>query len=384
MLTKRRRRATGLLLLISRHDAQPFHGGQEFPPIATHCRAALGLGRFDSVGKLAIETWTFGYPLFVGHNCALFSAMFMCRSYDSTAIVTIQQKKGFIVEYCVICGVEPAFGKGEHVWPAWFLKDADAADPPSFAWSSNGVDLLGRSGEPLHFRERQRLLVPACRSCNAVLDTRFEKPAKDVVRRLVPNRWTGEADEQEWVSIGLWFAKILLLATHPLAHHQHPEINRHMIIGDWQSHDFRWLVNGSAPPTDLSLWVYRAEQNKGDPTARVLLPKAVQTGDGTTTIFPMTMITLDGISLTLVYHPGWAIEHPLISRREALELLHGARTADLEGMPLLPQNAIVWRRPNLVELMDGLQLDGTLPPLGVITDLPVPHNLLDSIKLLMA
>ena len=28
---------------------------------------------------------------------------------------------------CVICGIRPAVGKGEHVWPAWFLKDADAA-----------------------------------------------------------------------------------------------------------------------------------------------------------------------------------------------------------------------------------------------------------------
>ena len=31
---------------------------------------------------------------------------------------------------CVICGIRPAVGKGEHVWPAWFLKDADAAGAP--------------------------------------------------------------------------------------------------------------------------------------------------------------------------------------------------------------------------------------------------------------
>ena len=52
---------------------------------------------------------------------------------------------------CVICGIRPAVGKGEHVWPAWFLKDADAAGAPSFGWSSNGEALLNRDDEPLHF-----------------------------------------------------------------------------------------------------------------------------------------------------------------------------------------------------------------------------------------
>lgn len=104
---------------------------------------------------------------------------------------------------------------------------------------------------------------------------------------------------------GLWFAKIILLATHPLALHQHPEINKHRIIGEWETEDFSWLIEGTPPPSDLSLWVFRAEQEEGTPTARVLLPKVVQLDDGTTP-FPMTMITLEGICLTLVYHPGWA------------------------------------------------------------------------------
>jgi len=109
---------------------------------------------------------------------------------------------------CVICGIRPAVGKGEHVWPAWFLKDADAAGPPSFGWSSNGKALLNRDDTPLHLAQRQRVLVPACESCNAILNTRFEAPAKKVVRRLVPNSWTGEAEAHEWAAVGQWFAKI--------------------------------------------------------------------------------------------------------------------------------------------------------------------------------
>lgn len=271
-------------------------------------------------------------------------------------------------------------GKGEHVWPAWFLKDADAARPPSFAWSSNGEALLNRYDKPLHFAVRQRLLIPACRSCNATLDTRFEKPAKEIVRRLAPNSWVGEAETQEWAAMGLWFAKILLLATHPLALHQHPEINKHRIIEEWEAEDFLWLIDGTPPPADLSLWAFRAAQEKGVPTARVLLPKVVQIDDGSTTRFPMTMITLEGICLTLVYHPGWAIEHPLIAEGAVWELLHSAPKGDLANLPILPFNAINWRRPNTVVLADGLRLDGTLPPLGTITDSPIPGNLFDVIQ----
>lgn len=281
---------------------------------------------------------------------------------------------------CVICGIRPAVGKGEHVWPAWFLKDADASGAPSFGWSSNGEALLNRDDEPLHFAERQRLLVPACRSCNATLDTRFEKPAKEIVRRLAPNSWVGDAEAHEWAAVGLWFAKILLLATHPLAMHQHPKISKHRIIGDWETEHFSWLIDGTPPPPDLSLWAFRAEQEKGTPTARVLLPKVVQLDDGSTTPFPMTMITLEGICLTLVYHPGWAIDHPLVAEGAAWELLHNTPEGDLADLPLLPFNAINWRRPNTVVLEDGLRLDGTLPPLGVITGSPIPGSLIDVIR----
>jgi len=93
----------------------------------------------------------------------------------------------------------------------------------------------------------------------------------------------------------------------------------------------------------------------------------------------MTMITLEGICLTLVYHPGWAVEHPLVIDGAAWELLHRAPKGNLADLPLLPFNAIVWRRPNTVVLADGLRLDGTLPPLGAITGSPIPATLIDVI-----
>ena len=178
---------------------------------------------------------------------------------------------------------------------------------------------------------------------------------------------------------GLWFAKILLLATHPLALHQHPEINKHRIIGEWETEDFSWLIEGTPPPSDLSLWVFRAEQEEGTPTARVLLPKVVQLDDGTTP-FPMTMITLEGICLTLVYHPGWASIIPWSLRAQLGSSSTTLAKGDLADLPLLPFNAINWRRQNTVVLANGLRLDGTLPPLGTITDSPIPGSLIDVIR----
>lgn len=169
--------------------------------------------------------------------------------------------------------------------------------------------------------------------------------------------------------------------THTLALHQHPEINKHRVIGGWETEDFSWLIDGAPPPAGLSLWVFRAEQEKGTPTARVLLPKVVQLDDDSTTRFPMTMITLEGICLTLVYHPGWAIEHPLVAEGAAWELLHSAPNGDLADLPPLPLNAINWRRPNTVVLADGLRLDGTLPPLDTTTDAPIPGNVFDVIRM---
>ncbi|MGW9345985.1 hypothetical protein ACWGR3_31065, partial [Streptomyces albidoflavus] len=179
------------------------------------------------------------------------------------------------MEVCAICGTKPAYGKGEHVYPNWHLGDADRAGPPLFAWTSNGEALLNRDKQPLQFQNRQRLLLPACERCNSILNTRFEEPAKPVVRRLAPNQWTGFADASEWAAIGRWFAKILSFATHPRAHYQHPEINKHHIRGEWDTKHFSWLIDGSHPPTDLSLWVFRADLTKGTPMHRVWVPRSV-------------------------------------------------------------------------------------------------------------
>lgn len=284
-----------------------------------------------------------------------------------------------LVTMCEICGLRPAYGKGEHVFPAWYLKDSDAAGQPKFGWSLNGEVLRNRDGDPLQFQQRQRLLLPACRECNAKLDTRVEKAAKAPVRALLVHGWTGELEAENWAAIGIWFAKILLFATHKSAQYQHPEINKNRIPGDWSTEDFAWLINGDPPPADLSLWVFRAKQVKGVPEAKALFPRSVKTSAGELTVFKMSTITLDGISVTLAYHPGWKVDHPLVESGDAWELLHSASAGDLSDLPLLPMNAIQWSRPWL-ELADGVSLDSSLPHLGAIEDSPIPAALMDVIR----
>lgn len=322
-------------------------------------------------------------PAFAFCNCAFGHPPKSCSMpappHASLLVKLAVLRYGAGVSMCEICGVRPPYGKGEHVFPAWYLKDADAAGQPKFGWTVNGQALMNRDGDPLQFQERQRLLLPACRECNAELDTRIEKAAKELVRTLVANNWSGELNAAHWTAVGVWLAKILLFATHKRAQYQHPEINKYRIVEDWNKEDFSWLVNGDSPPPDLSLWIFRASQTKGAREARVLFPRSVRTSDGELVSFKLSTLTLEGISATLAWHPGWAIAHPLVMSGQAWELLHSPKAGDLADLPLLPMNAIEWSRPWL-ELAYGVRLDGSLPPLGEITDSPIPADLIDLIR----
>lgn len=83
------------------------------------------------------------------------------------------------------------------------------------------------------------------------------------------------------------------------------------------------------------------------------------------------MVTLDGICLMLLFHPGWAVRHPLVEEGIIWELLHSSQSGELASLPVLPYNAVSWRSRD-AELLDGVHLDGTLPPFRVTNDAPLP------------
>lgn len=61
---------------------------------------------------------------------------------------------------CVICEIQAAMVRREHLQPARSLQDAYAAEPSPFGLS-NGEAKLNSDSAPLQLTERQPLLLPA-------------------------------------------------------------------------------------------------------------------------------------------------------------------------------------------------------------------------------
>lgn len=264
---------------------------------------------------------------------------------------------------CPLCESRPATTR-EHVWPDWHLKDLDDLGAPKSGWAVNGIPIVDRSSKPVHSSRRQRVLLKICSRCNQTLNQRFEVPAKPVLRRLTGGRWTGPAAEAEWQAVGLWFAKVLLLLGHPLARHEHPAIDRAAIRFEGPGHpDYSWLVDGSEPPQGLSLWVHNCNMDDTTTSDRVPLPREVNTPGGNPTFFEVMTMATRGLCVTMVWHPGWPIIHPLEARGEAWELLRGSPPdGDLSTLPPISAKSIAWM-PFSGTLTGGLALDGNLPPL---------------------
>ncbi len=278
------------------------------------------------------------------------------------------------MDLCSICEKSEADSR-EHVWPSWYLRHLDQIAPPPYGWALNGVPVSNRSGEPVRSQRRQRVLLPVCEGCNGSLDLFVEKPAKDVIRDLVTNRWAGSVERSEWQALGVWFAKVLLLLGHPRSRHEHPAIDRVAVRFDGRPPDYTWLVDGSAPPKELSLWVHNCDMDDETTKYRVPLPNVV-ISEGQEVNFEVMVLGMEGLCVTMVWHPGWQIVHPLESQGLAWELLHSPPTrGDLSSLSRMGAKSVAWTpfRPTLKE---GFVLDWTLPPLAATESWPAAPEVL--------
>jgi hypothetical protein len=277
---------------------------------------------------------------------------------------------------CAICGTAVADTR-EHVWPQWYLGDLDELGPPSTNWSVNGLPVLNRHGVPVGSPRRQRVVIPACGACNTELDRRFEKPAKDAIRRQVNARWRGSEKREDWRAIGLWWVKILLLLGNPLARHEHPRIDQIAVRFDSGQPDYAWMINGGSPPKGLSLWVFNGTLMDETQQYRVPVPRAVISADGSRTDFHFMMLGTEGLCVTLLSHPGWPVEHPLVQKGHAWELLHSPpEGGDLSSLPMLGCKTVAWTT-FLPTLAEGVTLGGELPPLRHTDDWPATPEVMD-------
>lgn len=250
---------------------------------------------------------------------------------------------------CVFCP-NLSVGVGEHVWPTWFIAEFHGQGP--FTTSRAGVPYTKRDGEtPLTAEALFGVHVPACQECNAALDTTIEKPGKPVVRRLLGH--AGSAEElilsaDECVALARWLLKVGLLSAHPTAEHDHPVLQRDTnvprlttIRPEW----LQWMLAGSAPPDGFSVYLTRRDLRGEDPAPdherRIVLPRVIV--DGEDRNFMSRSFGFAGVNVTIVWHPGWPIQHAQVDASRAVRVWPDPVKVDFGALPQVhPKELAFW------------------------------------------
>lgn len=241
---------------------------------------------------------------------------------------------------CVLCP-NPSKGVGEHVWSRWLIQEFHGQGP--FTTEKAGVAYTKRDGvTPVTAVALPSVHVPLCEPCNTELNRTIEGPAKPVIRRLLPwsstHSWpTITADEA--AALARWFLKVALLASHPEAVHDNPHVQRDE---DYPRFDqvepawLDWMRTGSDPPTDFSVYIARrsvmGEQPWKSDTQRILLPPRIVVGDSELR-YATRSFGVRGLDVSIVWHPGWPILHPLQEAGRVERLWPDPAPVDFDKLP---------------------------------------------------
>ncbi len=246
---------------------------------------------------------------------------------------------------CVLCP-SPSEGVGEHVLSAWFLGDFAGEGP--FTTDKGGTPYTTRAGKAEH-PTLSGVHVPMCQAHNAVLNQTIEEPAKPVIRVLFEDgadtAWPC-LDAGQGRALAKWLLKVGVLWAHPESSHDHPGVDRDgsrpildAITPEWLS----WMAEETDPPSAYSVYVQRQPVRADDPvevvpTQHVHLPREVVV-DHARHHFAARTLGLRSLRVTIVWHPGWPIDHPLLAEGKAVQLWPNVSGVDLGSLPVISPKA---------------------------------------------
>lgn len=270
---------------------------------------------------------------------------------------------------CVLCARGVSGDYGEHVLPQWLLRALFPSDDGPYTTFINGIPVARDDGEPIRQTSAVRFQLPVCPACNRILAQRFEQATtRTIIAEMLQEERSLTA--QESATVGEWFVKTwLLLARDDLRFSDpHWKPNR-----GWEPPPelFPWLTSGDAPPAGLSLWLMRVDRDHEAATSEtILLPSRIEVAGKVEAKFGAFDFGLTWLDVSLVYHPGWAIAHPLEERGEAVRLWppdgSGVRLGDV---PVIPSRCFIWAPGGLRIAMDSNLLgNDRLPPLSPSID----------------
>jgi hypothetical protein len=254
-------------------------------------------------------------------------------------------------ESCVFC-TNPSVGVGEHVWPAWFIDEFQGQGP--FTGARGGATYTTRAGTPQKSSALPGVHVPMCAACNTALNSYLEVPARPIVRKLLER---GDSSDDLVVSAGesaalaQWLLKVGLLSAHPTRRHDLPAMDRDgdmpmltVVRPEWLT----WMTTGDAPPDGFSVYLTRRELHGEPPLDAsdrewIVLPRIIV--DGRDLGFMQRSFGFSGVTVTIVWHPGWPVAHPQVATSRAVQLWPAPHEFNLGALPRV--------NPNELRFMDG-------------------------------
>lgn len=239
-----------------------------------------------------------------------------------------------------------------------------SSDGP-YTWYINDEPIMTRDEEPRQHDSFGSMKIPACVSCNQILNDRFEVPAKVPLLALFQTSGEVTLSADDAVACGLWLAKTWLLYAHPAAVNSEREVNR-TPLRPVPEDLWGWMVNGSAPPPGISVWLHRtSDDNDREAEPRYVPLPTVKEGDATIE-FQVVQLTVCGVKVEVVYHPDWAIEHPLEVDGRAIRMWPRPvnQPANISRLARVPSSDTRWLRGPTLLFTPGRYDPARLRPLS--------------------
>jgi hypothetical protein len=186
-----------------------------------------------------------------------------------------------------------------------------------------------------------------CAECNNKLATAIELPAKPVVRKIL--QW---ADDGEWgvlsvpdcMDLARWCVKVGILLSHPAAESDNPHVER-----ESNNHRFRevapewldWMTTSGQPAAGFSVYLSRRDiRGEGSfEGQRVIFVLPDVYVDGVPLRYMARSFGIRGLDITVVWHPGWEVRHPLVEAGEAVRIYPCDSPVDLSLLPIVHPGA---------------------------------------------
>jgi hypothetical protein len=267
-------------------------------------------------------------------------------------------------EACAICRAYPSSRKGEHVLPLWLKSELWPQKKGEYRSWVRGEPVMNRYDQPRE-DDSWSINLPVCKGCNNVLNQNFELCAQRPVRALMVQDGNVVLSGDDAMVVARWFLKTWLLWAHPAARMSVPDIAPPRWDGVTDDL-YTWMVTDQRPPAGLSIWATKRGKEEPEAGATRYIPLPTVVADGRRIEFRVKRASLRWLDVSLVYHPGWEIDHPLETEGRALRLWPRAADteADFAALPAIHARDTVWLKGPTIHFIPGAFERGNLPALA--------------------